>query len=358
MKTYTLALSGLLLTAAIASPTRADLRYTTEMKMGAPAAAGEDAQASAAAAKAMPAIRTTTFYKNMDERIETSMNMMGLFQSNDVTLTLCGTQESINMDPALKIYTVGPISGAPELPPSDKPQKPVKAEKTGAGKMTTTFTVQDLGMEKLQNLDTRHAMVTTRVQTSGCLGTADTTFRFEVWVAPKKIAVCPERFAPSRVVAGVDGGCSITYEVKGDAAGMQKAMSGMIVQQKFYMDDKVSMVQELRDYSEAALDASLFAVPADYKKVSKAEYDKAKAAAMQKAMMRGITSGAQNAATASKADADPNASAKNPSSGGGKTVGDEVADTVGDAANDAVNDAKNQTKDEIRKKIKLPRIRF
>lgn len=341
MKPTSLALSGLLLAVAALAPARADLRVTSQMVMG-----GADASQAKAAG---PAFRTTTLYKNMDERQETTIDMMGLFQSNEVTLTLCKQQQTITMDPALKIYTVEPIGGAAYQPPSqpaDKKAKAVKSEKSGSGKMVTTFTVQDLGKEKLQNLDTRHSMVTTRVQTSGCLGDSDNTFKFEVWTAPKNIQHCPEQYAPVRTVAGANG-CTITYEAKGDTAAMQKAMDGMIVQQKFYMGDKVSMVQELREWSEAALDASLFTVPADYKMVTKEEYDKAKASAMQKGMMQGIKM------PAPQADEDDSKS-----SSGGKTVGDEVGDTVNDAVKDAGEDAKNQVKDNIRNKIKLPRIKF
>jgi hypothetical protein len=351
MKIQSLALAGLLAAALSAPPARADLRYTTETKLGAAASTG-NAEQDAAAAKMMPTLRTTTFYKNMNERQETRMNMMGMYEANEVTLTLCDQQQTYSMDPALKIYTVAPIGGGTFQPPSQAPGKPAKTEKTGEGKLITTFSVQDLGTEKLQNLDTRHSLVTVRTQTSGCLGAADATVKFEVWVAPKQITPCPARYAPSRVVAGPNG-CSITYEVKGDTKGMEKAMGGMVVQQKFYIDDKASMTQELRDYSEAALDAALFTVPADYKKVTQAEYDKAKAEAMRKAMMGGLKTGLPGAGqdTAQgdkKSGADKAAGA----------VADEVNDAVNDATNDAANDTKNQAREELRKKIRLPKIKF
>lgn len=336
MKTTLIALAGLLSVA----PARADLRMTSQMVMG----ASDTSQAKSAPGMTM---RTTTFYKNMDEREETTTDMMGLFQSTEVTLTLCKQQQTITMEPALKIYTVAPIGGAVSQPPSSQPVKRAKTSKSGSGKVITTYSVTDMGVEKLQNLDTRHSMVSTRIQTSGCLGDSDNTFKYEVWTAPKDIKHCPEQYAASRTVAGADG-CSITYEVKGDAAAMQKAMSGMVVQQKFYMGDKVSMTQELREWSEAALDPALFTVPSDYKKVTEAEYDKAKADAMQRGMMRGVQ------ATAPQTDGDADAN----SSSDGKSVGDEVADTVNDAAQDAGNDAKDQVKEGIRNKIKLPRIKF
>jgi len=354
VKTTPLALTGLMLAGAALAPARADLRYTSQMKMGGDAAQAKNAEVKDAAG---PTMRTTYFYKDTNERQETEMDMMGMFQSKEVILTLCEKQQTITMDPALKIYTVAPIGGAPVAQAAAAPGKPAKAPATGPGKMVSTFTVKDLGTEKLQNLETRHSLVTTRIQTSGCLGESDSTFKYEVWTAPKSIKACPERYAATRTVAGPNG-CSITYEVKGDAAAMQKAMAGMIVQQKFYMNDKVSMVQELRDWSEAALDASLFTVPADFKKVTQAEYDKAKADAMQKAMLRGITPPAGQA----KAAEDASAEAGSPGKKGGNTLADEVADTVNDAANEAANDAKNdakeQVKDEVRKKIKLPKIRF
>jgi hypothetical protein len=343
MKTHSTALAAITAIAILSAPARADLRYTTEMKIS-PATAS-DGTTQPAAAGASPTIRITTFYKNMDQRRESSMDMMGLFQSHEVTLTLCDKQQIVTMLPDQKIYTTGPISGY--QPPSNPAAKSAKAEKNGEGKMVTTYTVKDLGREKLQNLDTRHAMVTMDIETSGCLGVSRNTIRYEVWVAPKSVKPCPEQFAPSRVVAGANG-CSITYEAKGDVAAMQQAMSGMAVQQKFYTGDKVTMTQELREFSEAALDPSLFTIPADYKQVTPAELDKARADAMQKAMLRGVnTQAAAGNGAETKAGAD--------SSSG---VAGEVADTMKDATNDAANDSKNQVKDEIRKKIKLPKIRF
>ncbi len=257
--------------AALAPPARADVRYTTQMSFGDPAAAKKDQQG--------PNMRTTTFVKDNNERVETSMQM-GPIQMKTVSLTL----KNINVGPMMP----GGMSGGSM--PGMRP-KPKAAPGGATGKVILTYTVQDMGSEKLLNLDTRHVMVTMRTQSSGCAGNSDTTMKMEVWTAPIKVLNCPERFASHEASGDTgDGGgeCKIVTETKGDVDKIKDVFSGMIVQQKFYQGDKVTMVQSLREHSLAALDPALFAVPADFRKVTEAEFAKAQQEAMQKNMMRGM----------------------------------------------------------------------
>ena len=297
LRTPALVPSALLLAAALFSSTsaRADVRYTTQMSMGGANANGAPPADMPAGmpANGMPLMRTTTYVKDMHERVETSVDI-GPMHMNTVTLTLCDKHQTVKLDPALKIYTVSDIGSMTFTPPS-RPGRggmggSMPEGKPGIGHIIMTFNVQDLGTEKVADIDARHYKMTIRSQTSGCIGTADTTIMLENWVAPIKGALnCPERFSPARSYTNGNG-CQITTEMKGDFSAMRDAYAGMPVRTKFYQGDKLFMTTDMRDYSTAALDDALFTTPDDYKQVSDAEFSKAESDAMMKNMMGGMGS--------------------------------------------------------------------
>lgn len=282
---------GMILLAGALSA-HADVRYTTQMTMGG-AEAPSDAQAMPEG-MAMPAIRTTTYVKDMHERVETSMHM-GPIKMDTVTLTLCDKHQSIKMDPSLKIYTVGPIGalalGFPTQARPGSPDMRMSGGKPGVGTVTTTVTAQDLGRESVAGRDAHHFKVTMRMQSEGCIGKDDNTFAMEEWVAPLKGGlVCPERYAPTRITTN-ERGCKITYAIKGDLSTFKEIGAGMIVRMIMYgsgKDAKPVAEQNLRAYSTALLDASLFAPPIDYKEVTAADFEKQQGDAMRKSMIGGM----------------------------------------------------------------------
>lgn len=295
----------------------ADVRYTSQMTMGGATAPGE-----AAEGMAMPAIRTTTFLKDMHERVETSMHM-GPMTMDTVTLTLCDKHQSVKMNPALKIYTVGPIGAMTfGAPGQGRPGMQMPEGKPGAGTLTTTMAVQDLGREKVAGHDAHHFKLTMRTQSDGCIGKADNTFIMEDWIAALKGGlVCPERYAPTRVVPN-ERGCKITYKFKGDLLSLKEIGAGMVVKMIIYGDDKGGKPvaqQDLRDYSTAPLDESLFAPPADYKQVSPEEYQKQESDAMRKAMMGGLSDMMHPPADDSTDQATPDGGASDSASNAGTT---------------------------------------
>jgi len=268
----------------------ADVRYTSQMTMGG-AVTPADATAEPEGA-VMPAVRITTYVKEMRERVETSLHI-GPVTMDTVTLTLCDKHQSIKMDPALKIYTVGPIGALTfGAPGQGQPQGMAMTEgKPGVGAVTTTVSAQDLGREKVAGRNSRHFRLTMRTQTDGCIGKADNTLVMEDWVAPLQGGlVCPERYAPTRTITN-ERGCKITYAFKGDIAALKDIGTGMVVRMIIYEDAKGTKPvaqQDLRDYSTALLDSSLFAPPADYTEVSAEDFQKQEADAMRKNMMGGM----------------------------------------------------------------------
>ncbi len=280
----------LLLTGTLAA--HADVRYTSQMTMG-----GAERSTNAPAmpeGMTLPTIRTTTYVKDMRERVETTMHM-GPMKMDTVTLTLCDKHQSIKMDPSLKIYTIGAIGtltfGTPNQAHPGQPAMKMPEGKPGVGTVTTTLAAQDLGRESVAGRPAHHFKLTMRMQSEGCIGKDDNKFAMEYWVAPLKGGlVCPERYAPTRLITN-DRGCKITYAVKGDLSTFREIGTGMIVRMIMYGDGKDAKPvaeQDLRDYSTALLDASLFAPPADYKEVMATEFEKQQGDAMRKSMMGGM----------------------------------------------------------------------
>lgn len=277
---------------AAAPPAGADVRYTSQMTMGGamPADAGP-----MPAGMTMPAIRTTTYVKDMHERVETSLQM-GPIKTNTVTLTLCDKHQSLQLDDALKIYTVAPIGVMTFGPPpgmGGRNGMKMPEGKPGVGAVTTTLAVQDLGVEKVAQINNvHHYKFSIRNQTTGCIGQADATFVMEDWVAPIKGGLsCPERYAAAPRIVPNAHGCQITYAFKGDTGKLPDIAGGMVVRMIIYADaqgTKVVAQQDLRDYSTALLDDALFAPPADYKEVSAEDFQKQEADAMRKSMMGGL----------------------------------------------------------------------
>ena len=263
---------------------KADVRYVTEMKMD-----GGDEKEAADEGQPAGSMQTTTYIKDRRERVETNMNF-GPFKKTSITITQCDKQQTLQIDPKLKIYTVAPIGGPPAVMPANpmgSQGRPARQEgKPGEAHVINTFSVKDMGTEKIGDLTTHHAILTTRTQTSGCMGDSDTSAKIEVWTGSIKTFYCPERYASGRTVPN-ERGCKVTYETKGDTSALKDIFGGMIVQQKIYQDDKVTMTLKLKDYSQDALNDSLFQQGADFKEVSAQEFEKAQQKAMMDQMLHG-----------------------------------------------------------------------
>ena len=339
---FSLAPVALAASAALAAlPAHADVRYTSQMTFGAPS---DTPGGATPAGMTMPGLRTTTYVKDNRERVETVMDM-GPIHQNTVALTLCDKHQTVKMDPALKIYTIAPISAPVFSPPPRMHGKDSMPEgKPGVGHVTMTFGLQDMGTEKVAELDAHHFKMTIRTQTTGCLGDNDNTMQMEEWVAPVKAGLnCPERFSPTRTFTN-ERGCLLTYDMKGDWTKMRDAYGGMVVRMKMYSGDKVVATQDLRDYSLAALDDSLFAVPDDYKQLSATDYEKAESDAMRKGMMGhlgDLLSGAAHDTGQAAGDAATGAAsdAANGAASSASDTANGAASSASDAANGTVNSA-------------------
>lgn len=229
---------------------QADVRYTTKTKV--PASPVETIM--------------TTWVKGKRQRME-MVSDMGNFKSKTVTLTLCDTHQTAQLDPELKIYV---------LTPMDLSNTKSEGGAVGTGTVTNTYTVKDLGVETVAQLKAHHWMVTTRSQGTGCIGTFDTTSKVEVWTAPVQVLNCPEATSYSQP------NCKVKFEEKGDVKGMRAAYNGMAVRMISYQGEQQTSEQIFVDYSTSALDDSLFSLPKDYKQVTQAEYQQQQQQKMMK----------------------------------------------------------------------------
>lgn len=260
---------------------QADLKHTRETRMG------QDPKAAP-----MQAITT---YVRKNARREEMRQSYGPVQMNSVTLTLCEKKQSIRLDPKLKIYTVASLddNGMP-IPDAPATPAPRDTDPAGTGKVVMTTSVKDLGEETIAGFKTRHYMITNQIQMSGCVGDTNTNTKMEIWVADIREPMACETGDGdvSKAYSSMKPNCKVTFEQKGDKDAYSKAFNGMIVRMKMYNGDKVMMIQDTTSLSQAKIeDDSLFTVPADYKKVSDDEFQKAQSKAMMDAMMSGAQQG-------------------------------------------------------------------
>jgi hypothetical protein len=350
----------------------ADVRYTVEMKPVIPDAEKEKLLPGMEA----PTIRTTTMLKDGNERTEMDMKF-GPMGRHMVSLTLCDKKQVIQLDSASKLYTATPIGTLPGAETFAKmmdmmhpqPSRP-KPEGT-EGKVVNSFKVTDLGDEKVAERTAHHVMIDMTSESSGCAGVRKVTMKMELWTAPLKGAHgCQEVFAPSRTMPTADG-CRITYETKGDLDKLMRNFGGMMVKMKLFDgDNKLVMTEETRDYSDAVLDAGLFAIPSGYKEVSESEFQQAQARSQVNPMagagqIPGIDSDtaakiadAQRQVEEAQKEGDKQAAEAAKNQGGSSQENAGESEKSGDESANGQSSGDEPKKEEKKKGIKIPKIKL
>ncbi|MBV9865033.1 MAG: hypothetical protein JO316_06760 [Abitibacteriaceae bacterium] len=359
LTTGSLWMMGGLLTAS-AGIAHADIKYVAETRMG----TGD------AAAKPMMVI-TTAIMKGA-QRTETATSF-GPMSMTTVELKLCDKQQSIKLNSALKIYTVTPFEQKPSTTATNTPEAAAgdNGGQRGTGKMIMTSSVKDLGEETIADVKTEHYLITMRMQSSGCAGNGDTSFKEEIWVGPDLTTElnCDVAQVDPAVMSHVRASnCKMSFEYHGDTDAYRKIMSGIIMRMKMYMGDtdKPSMVQEVSSLSRAKLEDSLFAVPADYKQVSEKEFQDAQSRAMMQAMMEQAKKGAgnngaggDNGAGNNQGGGDQGNGANNGNGGNDNNGGNKAEGDQGNKGNDGNNgDNGNNGQQEEPKKKKKRKLPF
>lgn len=263
-------LAVLALATTLLSPAYADVRYTKKVTMN-----QEDSEGMS--------MHTTTFLKNRRERIDTVMQA-GPMKIQQSELTLCDLEKKARLDSDLKIYTSSSLR--PRLSemrnPMEQENKRDAEIKSGTGTYTMTYTVKDLGTEKIANLNTRHFRIQVQMESTGCAGDSKNNIDREVWIADLPRLQCPVLDASGDF--SLENQCKIKVVQKGDVALYFEAMKSEPVKEILYLDGKPMMTTELTDYSSAALEDSIFSLDG-LKQVSDGEFQQQ----IQSKMMRQFT---------------------------------------------------------------------
>lgn len=267
-------LSGCIMSLVVApSLALADAKYTTVTSI-----------AQGGALK--PATTTTTWMKTGLERIDSQQDL-GFYKSSESTISNRATKQKITYDPALKIFVAQPLN-APLTSSNGNAGSSADSGKSGVGTFILTVGAKFLGMGKMLNLPVRHYNTSVATQTSGCCGVGKSSFKSETWMADVKLPVfdsgAPAMDWRSAFSQGRNN-CKINFQRKGDIKGYEAAQKGLALKTiTFDASGKPMMSMEVTSLSMAGLGAAPFAVPAGFKKVTRAEYDAARAKAMMASM--------------------------------------------------------------------------
>ena len=212
----------------------------------------------------------STYIKGKRQRSETNGGQM-------ITITQCDLRRNLMLMPATKTYMVQSYdeasttsSGAAATSNSRPPlQQPAKK----GGVITSTVTTRDTGERKQMFGYTARHIITTMVMQSSPDACSPVQNKMEIdgWYIDAAFALdCDmgRNYTPYRPPQ-MTGGCHDRYETK----QIGTAKKGFAVWEKMTMfgpngGESFSTLNEVTEFSQATLDASLFEAPADYRQVS------------------------------------------------------------------------------------------
>ena len=237
----------------------------------------------------VPSHWTVSYWiKGARERVESSF-APGVLKRVNITQT--DVNREFEVDPAEKIYTVRHIATAggeyfvPPSPIMPAPLAPASAETPSTGTSVIDFAVDEKGKETVNDVDTRHCVVTLHQKTTGCTQPDFDTVKLELWVANAKTGRldCPQRYAgqtassagqPAAVAEKPAAECAPVRTLTGDTATLRDIFSHAIIKEIVTVNGMQVMSLRLKEYSTVPLTATLFTVPPSYKMLSKREYER------------------------------------------------------------------------------------
>jgi|GEM_PF-5609676 len=272
-------ISALLLIGAANFAARADIQFTTSSTYTFETKSPTGSQTSTSQEV------TTHFISTNKERVEYAEG--NLVRANEVTITRCDLNQQFRIDNALKIYTVSALDAKGILHEATKKEL---AEGIPSGKVVTDFSLQKMGSEKINGLDTQVYHFKFHTQYSGVLTNHEDTADGKMWVADVPgILACdappPLQASYTQIEDLPSGRRRVTYQNTGNFEKMNALSSRLIMRQE--MSTNVGTVsEETTGYSTAKLDDALFEVPTGYRKVTLEEYQKLHSEAKIKAMRK------------------------------------------------------------------------
>ena len=207
----------------------------------------------------------TSYIKGKRQRTEMNNGQM-------VVLQQCDLRRNIQIMPTAKAYVVQPYDDASTASssPAGRTTSQTSATKKG-GVVTSTVTTKDTGERKQMFGYTARHIITTMSTESSPEACSQTKSKMEIegWYIDAAFALdCDSGLAYKSYRPPQSGGCQDEYVTK----QIGTAKRGYPVWEKMTMFDQngaasFSTINEVVEFSNATLDASLFDVPADYREV-------------------------------------------------------------------------------------------
>lgn len=205
----------------------------------------------------------TTYIKGKRQRSETMNGMM-------ISLNQCDLRRGIQLNSQTKTYVINEYDQGTT---ASTPNTPVKNDGVvrAGGVITSTMTVKDTGERKqMFGFTAKHLIITMESKSSpDACAVTNTKMQFDGWYIDAEFALDCDQYAQYRSYNKEKPTCRDRYETK----QVGTAKRGYPVYEKMTMFDEsgketYSMVNEVVELSKATLDAGLFDVPADYRKVN------------------------------------------------------------------------------------------
>ena len=207
----------------------------------------------------------TSYIKGKRQRSETNNGQMIVIQQ-------CDLRRNIQIMPAAKAYMIQPYdqpSTTTPTTPNTTSSQPTPVTKGGV--VTSTITTKDTGERKqMFGYTARHILTTMEMKSSpDACSTANMKMEIDGWYIDAAFALdCDSTRAYTNYRPKASGGCHDRYESK----TIGTAKKGFPVWEKTTMfgpngAESFSNINEVLEFSQATLDASLFEVPEGYREV-------------------------------------------------------------------------------------------
>ena len=207
----------------------------------------------------------TSYIKGKRQRSETNNGQMIVIQQ-------CDLRRNIQIMPAAQAYMIQPYdqpSTTTPTTPNTTSSQPTPVTKGGV--VTSTITTKDTGERKqMFGYTARHILTTMEMKSSpDACSTANMKMEIDGWYIDAAFALdCDSSRAYTNYRPKASGGCHDRYESK----TIGTAKKGFPVWEKTTMfgpngAESFSNINEVLEFSQATLDASLFEVPEGYREV-------------------------------------------------------------------------------------------
>jgi hypothetical protein len=213
-----------------------------------------------------------------EQRMETADPQMAAYFPQIATVTQCDLKRTVRLNDRKQLFMVEPFADTADAPVTRTTPAPTRTTTRRGGTMTVTVTIKDTGERKMMfGLQARHLIITQEMESSpdACNGPSRSKFETDGWYVDFSADFnCPTR--RPEMPTGAEGykpDCLDRYVYKGNGSA---AKLGFLLQgtMRIYGPDgsvQTSTTTETLELSRAALEASLFDIPAGYKEAASSQ---------------------------------------------------------------------------------------